>query len=32
MGRIAIETAARVLKGETVPAEQVVPITLVAKE
>ena len=32
MGRIAIETAARVLKGQTVPAEQVVPITLVAKE
>ncbi len=31
MGRIAVESAARLLKGETVPAEQKVPITLVTK-
>lgn len=31
MGRIAIETAAKILRGETVPAEQVVPIKLVTK-
>jgi ribose transport system substrate-binding protein len=31
MGRIAVESAARVLRGETVPAEQKVPIALVTK-
>ena len=31
MGRIAVETAARVLRGESVPAEQKVPIALVNK-
>jgi ribose transport system substrate-binding protein len=31
MGRIAIETAVKVVRGERVPAEQQVPITLVAK-
>jgi ribose transport system substrate-binding protein len=32
MGRIAIETAAKVMRGEAVPAEQVVPIELVSKD
>jgi ABC-type sugar transport system substrate-binding protein len=31
MGRIAIETAAKVMRGEAVPADQTVPITLVTK-
>jgi ribose transport system substrate-binding protein len=31
MGRIAVESAARVLRGEAVPAEQKVPIALVTK-
>jgi ribose transport system substrate-binding protein len=31
MGRIAVESAARLLRGETVPAEQKVPIALVTK-
>ena len=31
MGRIAVESAARVLRGETLPAEQKVPIALVTK-
>ena len=31
MGRIAVESAAKVLKGESVPAEQTVPISLVTK-
>ena len=31
MGRLAVEAAARVLKGETVPADQIVPIGLVTK-
>jgi hypothetical protein len=29
MGRMAVLTAARLLKGETVPAEQPVPISLI---
>jgi ribose transport system substrate-binding protein len=32
MGRIAVETAARLLKGESVPAEQKVEIALVTKD
>jgi ribose transport system substrate-binding protein len=32
MGRIAVETAAKVLRGEPVPAEQPVPIRLVTRE
>jgi ribose transport system substrate-binding protein len=32
MGRIAVETAVKVLKGETVPRDTVVPIGLVTKE
>jgi ribose transport system substrate-binding protein len=31
MGRIAVESAARLLRGETVPADQKVPIALVTK-
>ena len=31
MGRLAVESAARLLKGESVPAEQKVPIALVTK-
>jgi ribose transport system substrate-binding protein len=31
MGRIAVESAARVLRGESVPADQTVPISLVTK-
>jgi ribose transport system substrate-binding protein len=31
MGRIAVESAARLLRGESVPAEQTVPIALVTK-
>jgi ribose transport system substrate-binding protein len=31
MGRLGVEAAARVLKGETVPADQIVPIGLVTK-
>jgi ribose transport system substrate-binding protein len=31
MGRIAVESAARLLRGESVPAEQKVPIALVTK-
>jgi ribose transport system substrate-binding protein len=31
MGRIAVESAAKVLRGETVPADQKVPIALVTK-
>jgi ribose transport system substrate-binding protein len=31
MGRMAVESAARVLRGETVPAEQRVPISLVTR-
>jgi ribose transport system substrate-binding protein len=32
MGRIAVESAARLLKGEPVPAEQTVEIALVTKD
>ena len=32
MGRVAVESAGRLLKGETLPAEQRVPIALVARD
>ena len=32
MGRLGVEAAARLLKGETVPADQIVPIGLVTKK
>ena len=31
MGRIAVESAVRIIRGETIPAEQLVPIELVRK-
>jgi ribose transport system substrate-binding protein len=31
MGRIAVESAARILKGQTIPAEQLVPIELIRR-
>ncbi len=31
MGRIAVETAGRLLRGKSVPADQKVPIALVTK-
>jgi len=31
MGRIGVESAARILRGEAIPAEQLVPIELVRK-
>jgi hypothetical protein len=32
MGRLAVESAVRLLKGDSLPAEQKVPIALVTRE
>ena len=32
MGRVAVESAVKLIRGETVPAEQVVPIELVSRD